>query len=60
MLSPAPTLAAGWLLARWNDCGAWRTAFDVDELIEFWTLLVKIERCSPVSVALLRWVSRCC
>ena len=36
------------------------TAFDVDELIEFWTLLVKIERCSPVSGALLRWVSRCC
>jgi hypothetical protein len=23
VLSPAPTLAAGWLLARGNDCGAW-------------------------------------
>ncbi len=36
------------------------TAFDVDELIEFWTLLDEDRALLAGKRALLRWVLRCC
>jgi len=36
------------------------TAFDVDGWSSSGPSWMEIERCSPVSGALLRWVSRCC
>lgn len=59
-LPPTPAASSGCERAGMIAVHGAGTAFDVDELIEFWTLLDEDRALLAGKRALLRWVSRCC